>query len=242
MNEELLIECVRKNEFLYKPKHKDHCNQRLAKNCWDNIGTTMGQTGADCKKKWNSLRDRYRRVKNSKNTKSGQGTDDSPKWKFEDQMSFLDNFMKGRRQKLSLPESGEESHLLEQDEVDSEEPITNLLVNSEESSSALSVAQSPTPYAPPQSPLPHYVPSQQVPKRRSYGHQGPSTSQILQEYLAAKKTRAEPEKDSLSKYFDAVESTVRTFKPILQVQIKSKISALVSEFEMMSLSENEGSG
>lgn len=45
MNEELLIECVRKNEFLYKPKHKDHCNQRLAKNCWDNIGTTMGQTG-----------------------------------------------------------------------------------------------------------------------------------------------------------------------------------------------------
>lgn len=82
-------------------------------------------------------------------TKSGQGTDDSPKLKFEDQMSFLDNFMKERRQKSSLPESGEESHLLEQDEVDSEEPITNLLVNSEESSSALSVAQSPTPYAPP---------------------------------------------------------------------------------------------
>lgn len=147
-------------------------------------------------------------------TKSGQGTDDSPKLKFEDQMSFLDNFMKERRQKSSLPESGEESHLLEQDEVDSEEPITNLLVNSEESSSALSVAQSPTPYAPPQSPLPHSEPSQQVPKKRSYGHQGPSTSQILQEYLAAKKTRAEPEKDSLSKYFDAVESTVRTFKPI----------------------------
>lgn len=38
-------------------------------------------------------------------------------------------------------------------------------------------------------------------------------------------------------FYEAMEGAVRTFSPTLQIQIKSKISALVSEFELKNLEE-----
>lgn len=41
----------------------------------------------------------------------------------------------------------------------------------------------------------------------------------------------------MHQFFEAMEGAVRKFSPTLQIQVKSKISALVSEFELKNLEE-----
>jgi hypothetical protein len=68
----------------------------------------------------------------------------------------------------------------------------------------------------------------------STGHQQkvPPMAQVglLKNYLETK-----DESDHLRKFFDAMEARVRTFSPHLQVEMKSKISALVTEYELRNL-------
>jgi hypothetical protein len=68
----------------------------------------------------------------------------------------------------------------------------------------------------------------------STGHQQKVSSMalvgLLKNYL---ETKDKP--DHLRKFFDAMEATVRTFSPHLQVEIKSKISAPVTEYELRNL-------
>lgn len=41
----------------------------------------------------------------------------------------------------------------------------------------------------------------------------------------------------MEQFYEAMEGAVRTFSPTLQIQVKSKISALVSKFELKNLEE-----
>ncbi|CAG9837379.1 unnamed protein product [Diabrotica balteata] len=58
----------------------------------------------------------------------------------------------------------------------------------------------------------------------------------FEEKAASKVTR---KADHLQKFFKALQETVRTFSPHLQIEIKSEISNLVSEYELKQLMINE---
>lgn len=51
----------------------------------------------DVKARWESLRAQYRKHLNKQETKSGQSATKITKWKFQDQMSFLNEFINQNR-------------------------------------------------------------------------------------------------------------------------------------------------
>lgn len=63
----------------------------------------------------------------------------------------------------------------------------------------------------------------------------PRISAILSNYFQEKGDRPVRQKDHLTKFFEAMEETVRTFKPQLQVEVKMKISAMVLHYELQNL-------
>lgn len=76
-------------------------------------------------------------------------------------------------------------------------------------------------------------PTSRAAKKQS---QQSSMVQVLAKYFDEKQaSRANKKVDHLQKYFEAIQETVRTFTPQLQIEIKSKISQLVSEYELKNL-------
>lgn len=72
--------------------------------------------------------------------------------------------------------------------------------------------------------------SQSVSEKKKQGQL--PMSEVLQKYFEDKKqSRLEKKADHLRKFFDSIEETVRTFSPLLQIELKSKISNLVNEYE-----------
>lgn len=50
-----------------------------------------------CKDTWTKLRNAYTNARKRRNTKSGQAAKNTPKWKYEDQMSFFIPTLEPRR-------------------------------------------------------------------------------------------------------------------------------------------------
>ncbi|KAG8296646.1 hypothetical protein J6590_052733 [Homalodisca vitripennis] len=57
--------------------------------------------GAVIKKRWKSLRDAYRKALLKKKTKSGQANKNIKPWKYEEQMSFLNEHLADKRLQVS---------------------------------------------------------------------------------------------------------------------------------------------
>lgn len=67
-------------------------------------------------------------------------------------------------------------------------------------------------------------------------------AQVLKNYFQEKiVAKSEKKPDHLQKFFEAMQETVRTFSPHLQIEIKSKISNLVTEYEVKNLITNQNS-
>lgn len=62
--------------------------------------------------------------------------------------------------------------------------------------------------------------------------QQPTTAQDLQTYLASKKIKQDEPDDHIKSFFIVMEATTRRLSPILQIEAKGKISALLSDLEM----------
>lgn len=45
MEDEILIECVRKYTFIYDVTDRGHADMRLLKNAWEKIAKTVGSSG-----------------------------------------------------------------------------------------------------------------------------------------------------------------------------------------------------
>lgn len=85
-----------------------------------------------------------------------------------------------------------------------------------------------------------YSKDKPAPSKLSRRHQStPSMATVLKNYFEEKQTSKSTKKvDHLQKFFDAMQETVRTFSPRHQIEIKSKISNLVSEYELKDLMSN----
>lgn len=159
-----------------------------------------------CKERWKSLRDGYHRSIKRRKGRSGEAATKNKIWKYEQQMEFLRPFFQERNSVTNL----EESVTTDEDKKDD-----NLMEN----------VDSPGQDTPPWS----TSLSKKVTKRKK-------TSQLevaaVQSIYLEKRTATDPRsEDPVHSFFSAMADTVKHLPPSLQLKVKNKVYAVVSEAE-----------
>ncbi|ROT71065.1 Transcription factor Adf-1 [Penaeus vannamei] len=87
-----LIEHVRQYPHLYDTRHKDYKDLRKCAVTWAEIARSLGcpEAWKACKERWRTLRDVY--VRNKKSVMVGD-KEGRPRWRFFDQMQFLNSYI-----------------------------------------------------------------------------------------------------------------------------------------------------
>lgn len=180
------------------------------------------------KKKWGSLRDCYRKALNRKKTVSGQKAVNAAPWKYEQQMSFLKaHVLQKRPQTSSLGDIGTQdknpdSGVGTYDEETSGDITPHEL--HEEDAAALSDSVSIPP------------PTKRAARTSSSERRKCNTSASAHDIIKTYFSNKSSGRDHITAYFKMVEETVRTFSPLQQVEIKARISSLLTEYEYRNLS------
>ncbi|XP_013111620.2 uncharacterized protein LOC106090091 isoform X1 [Stomoxys calcitrans] len=94
----LLIQEVKKHEFLYVRKHPDHCNRVKRAKAWISISKCVGLTESECSTRWKSMRDRYVREYN----KIRFNEISESQWYLFDSMSFISDQVVCKRKSSSF--------------------------------------------------------------------------------------------------------------------------------------------
>ncbi|KAG7168830.1 Transcription factor Adf-1-like 3 [Homarus americanus] len=91
-----LIVKVKEHPHLYDIHHKDYKDSRKCIQTWTLIARDLGCWGEwkMCKERWRTLRDVY--VRNRKSIMVGETMRKKPRWRFFDQMNFLDAYVNHR--------------------------------------------------------------------------------------------------------------------------------------------------
>lgn len=193
--------------------------------------------GDDCKKKWFTLRDSFRRTLKKRKSKTGEKRKKWKPWKFEKEMAFLLPCFEERSQVSNLGDiserdsddigdddgnSGDNESVAEDESRPSSATSRHSCVQSQPNESISSGVSSVITNKPGH----RFKKAQKTPPVRA--------AQVLQTYLE-NKTPKQPE-DQLTKFFQAMELTVRSLPYPLQLQTKSKIFQIVNEAEMRAVS------
>ncbi|KAK5647969.1 hypothetical protein RI129_002861 [Pyrocoelia pectoralis] len=223
-SDEALIEIVRRYEVLYNRKHTFYHDNRQKENAWEEISREIHCSVATCKKRWNSLRDNYRKSLRKRQHQSGDESKPIKKWKYEDIMSFMTPFFAEREQTSNIQQNESESE--EAVDIEQQEESNSIPPSLNSDTPTSSRGSSPTTISKVMNPTPKFSRQQHV----------PPMAQVLKNYFDQKQAaKSEKKSDSLQKFFDAMQETVRTFAPEFQIEIKSQISTLVSEYEFKNL-------
>jgi len=178
-------------------------------------------------------------------TKSGQATSTTKLWKYGQQMSFLKTHFGDKRpqtsnlpktnQILNDPENVDDSEIIGSPNIENKQHVDiesddnnsdDVQINSLNSVSTNKRKLSFTGYT--------HSPNIKKNKCSEYPF---SAALVLKTYLDDKKSKKERSSDHLTSFFKSMEDTVRTFSPMRQIEIKSKISALVTEYEIKNITE-----
>lgn len=144
-------------------------------------------------------------------------------------MSFLLPFISEREQTSNLAPTVSDNE--SEDEIDITKTTNSQISDSQPTSPQSPQNSAPTPSLSSMSSFKSVKDRQQVPM-----------SKIVQNYFEKKLASKKPplqEKDHLTKFFEAMEETVRTFEPHLQIEIKGKMSALVTEYELKNFHDRQ---
>ncbi|CAL4126358.1 unnamed protein product [Meganyctiphanes norvegica] len=90
---EMLIIKVQGYRELYDTNNKLYRDNLYKDRIWKAIGEELNKPGKDCKKRWNSLRDQYRKHLKKRNE---QGAINVAEWRYADEMSFVRPYLRER--------------------------------------------------------------------------------------------------------------------------------------------------
>ncbi|XP_066995210.2 uncharacterized protein [Anabrus simplex] len=88
----------------------------LRKRVWDEIGEKMEAEGERCKARWNNLRDNYKKSLKKLRTKNGEAGKSLKRYRFADQLSFLDKYFNERETKGNINMSADDDFESEDEE------------------------------------------------------------------------------------------------------------------------------
>ncbi|KAJ8722498.1 hypothetical protein PYW07_003678 [Mythimna separata] len=229
MDDEKLIEMVRKYEFIYNLKHPKYMDSVKKDMAWKNIGEQLKQSAVACKQRWQCLRDAYRRALNKKKGKQGLAAKNIKQWKYENEMSFVAPFLMERKTQSSvevtsdgeLSDSAYENYAIEYDasemsnvEVDCSPDVSNII---SDNSSTRNIDE-----------VPHK-------KRKTIQSEASTSAIVMANLLDQNKVEAPRGHDELDRFFLVISDTVKKFPPYVQALAKNKIFSLVSEMELQQL-------
>lgn len=115
---EKLFKIVHAYPFLYDTQHPDHKDALQTKNVWICVSKAMGDAGKNddfWKKRWRYQRDQYVRKRREIKTKSGEVAIKAARWKFMEELSFLDPFLVDAPIQSDLKHEGNEADSLQGD-------------------------------------------------------------------------------------------------------------------------------
>lgn len=229
MDEELLIELVRKAECLYNLQHADYDNVKAKDNVWKEIGTTLKCPAEECKKTWSTLRAYYRRaLSRKKSVKSGQAAKKQRTWRFESQMEFLNPFMKERETKGNLANLKEKETTENMDSSDENfEPDLNTEHSLEQSPSTPCSSVSAA--------------TQGTTSRRNIKRPSSDLTSALTKFITSiQDVPVESDfKRKMMIFFSDIAETMSTFTVLEVAEIKKKIFDIVTEKQLEKLRQQQ---
>ncbi|CAF4799017.1 unnamed protein product [Pieris macdunnoughi] len=89
MNDEQLIELVKRYSVLYDIRLAQYRDQTVRNNAWEEIAEQMNTSVEEVKNKWSKLRNCFTNALKRRRKKSGQAAAKAVRWKLEKQMEFL---------------------------------------------------------------------------------------------------------------------------------------------------------
>ncbi|KAK4879803.1 hypothetical protein RN001_007949 [Aquatica leii] len=133
-----LIELVEMQRELYDPTHKDYKDVMLRNNIWANIALhlTNNKTGKDCKKRWRSIRDTWKRLKKTDKLDTSSKAHTKRSWLLVPYLEFLNNVPPERITVRNVTNAKLESELNDEEEKNFESvSIEGSIVSETEASS-----------------------------------------------------------------------------------------------------------
>ncbi|CAG9767122.1 unnamed protein product [Ceutorhynchus assimilis] len=251
---EKLIEEVKKYPVLYDQRNEKYRNAEYKERVWTLIATHLEIKGGgeECKKKWASVRDQFRRTLQRRRTVSGQAAVTLRKYKYEDVLQFLLPHVAEREtisnvtdseevanNEVSADDTLEEEEVIDGDEPESvqeyiqEEPEILGQKTQEEVLSVNSSAKNPKFIKP--------VLKRKLQQRQSKPPETAS-SQLMTYILSEKKTQkqsevasVEAEKHPVDAFLAGIVAPLKFLSPILLNEAKGRIFSIVQECEMKQL-------
>ncbi|KAI8438210.1 hypothetical protein MSG28_010828 [Choristoneura fumiferana] len=247
MEDEKLIECVRKYEFLYNLQHPKYMDSVKKEMAWKEISGQLRQPATACKQRWQGLRDAYRRSLNKKKSKSGQAAKYVKKWKYEDEMSFVASYFVERKTYDSVEPPSDDDEESQNHGAATEDQNLNsdYEINSTD---AVDVAVSNIPteveiqyeddtIVRNTSSQPQHVEAKKAKifKKSKFPAQSASAG-LMSRFLDTQSIIPQQcEHDEIDRFFLNISETVKQFSPYQQAIAKNKIFNIVSEMELQQL-------
>ncbi|XP_017481374.1 PREDICTED: transcription factor Adf-1-like [Rhagoletis zephyria] len=114
--DEILIEEVRNHPLLYDLAHMEYKNLRRKDYAWKEVAANTKLSELECKKRWKSLRDSYKRCKRMDQLASGSSAETPrEKWRHCESLPFFENISNSRRTIGSI--SADDTQFIEESEV-----------------------------------------------------------------------------------------------------------------------------
>ncbi|XP_058816296.1 putative uncharacterized protein DDB_G0286901 [Topomyia yanbarensis] len=207
MDDELLIEEVKKHPELYNLTNKHYMNSKRKNEIWQEIGSILNADGTTCKTRWNNIRDVFRRSSKNEATRSGQGAKCIKRYKYSRQLEFLKPSLEERNTICSV----------------NPEPT---LVELESTGSGSIKDALPAKTDPPK----RRKRDAQFSERHRTTVSKPS--EILMDYIVNKK-----EAHHIDAFLAGCAVSLKALNPLLQAKAKAEIFAVVNKYELINIEE-----
>jgi hypothetical protein len=190
--------------------------------------------GLTCKARWNNIRDNYRKSLKKRVIRSGQVTTKVKKYKYSEQLSFLNNYFQERETKGNIET---------QAEADDDEQTQDIMERENENFQS-QITDNPQPITDYQNGEGNdNISSRQTPRKSAARRTQPqeTAATTLMKYIIHKNETMPTLIHPVDAFLAVIAPTLKTLSPYYLNLAKSKIFATVQEYEMAMLMQ-EGQG
>ncbi|XP_039275596.1 uncharacterized protein LOC111061330 isoform X1 [Nilaparvata lugens] len=244
--DELLIEFVQKEDMLYDLKHKEFKNSTKKDLLRNEIGRRLEKEGSECKKRWKSMRDHYKREKKEEKGTTGKAAK-KKRAQYWQRLQFLDTVEDERTSFTNVVTASDVG-------ASSETPQQGIPEEYEEDASMEHRSQELSPHTSSQhTEQTNTTPSQHEKRSELEFHRrNPKQrkdSSVLQKYLQERKEDRNhlkrcleglmtypgpPQNETeIDMFFKTMAATVKKFRPDLATQTKASVFKIVTDMEVL---------
>ncbi|KAG8296645.1 hypothetical protein J6590_052732 [Homalodisca vitripennis] len=239
MNDEKLIESVRKNIVLYDMANPKYMDSSVKNEIWEKIGAEMNLDGGTCKARWNNIRDTYRKSMKRTATKSGQAAKKIKLYKYSNQLSFLQKYLDERETLSSFSIEDQTSDTQEEqledttanitdDDVQTIEILRNESTKEQVPTPTIQTHKKSTFQLPPK-------PCVKAVKEITNTNTEVSASSKLMDFIIKDKEKPKPADHPVDIFLKAMAPPLKTLSPYNWHLAKSEIFSVVQKYEMKTL-------